>query len=145
MGDVVEIGNQGAAADPDDMRAYQSAMVEPDVAVNQALQGLGELVAAFNAAASEVGGTVDGEAIAALSSAVDTLTYLDGWVDRVGQGFRLVDVSRGPLQDEALDVFAGPAHLTLAQREGYTYGATDTDLVHPRTGPGGLRARVVDR
>lgn len=145
MGDVVEIGNYGAAADPDDMRAYQSAMVEPDVAANQALQGLGELVAAFNAAASEVGGTVDGEAIAALSTAVDALTYLDGWVDRVGQGFRLIDVSRGPLQDESLDFFAGPADLTLAQREGYTYGAADTDVDHPLTGPGGLRARVVER
>lgn len=145
MGDVVEIGYRGAAADPDDMRAYQTAMVESDVAVNQALRGLADLATAYNGAGAEVGGTVDSDAIAALSAAVDTLTYLDGWVDRVGQGFRLVDVAGGPLEDEALDYFVGPADLDRAQLEGYTFGATDTDLHAQLGSPGGIRARVVER
>jgi hypothetical protein len=145
VGDVAEIGYDGAAADPDDMRAYQGVMVEPDAAVNQALRGLTELAEAFNGAASEVGGTVDVDGIAAVSGAVDTLTYLDGWVDRVGQGFRLVDAVGGPLQDEALDHFVGPADLARAQRQGYTYGVPDQDEVDRLGGLNGLHARVVER
>ncbi len=142
MGDVIEVGCDGAAADPDDMRRYQRFMVEPDVAANQALSALAGLVAAYNAAGSEVGGRVDATAVAALSSAIDSLTYLDGWVDRVGQGFRMVDAAGGPMEDEALDYFVGPADLAVAKDEGYTFGGG--------SGPSGqdlpgLDARVVTR
>jgi hypothetical protein len=145
VGDVAEIGDDGAAADPDDMRAYQGVMVEPDVAVNQALRGLTVLAEAFNGAASEVGGAVDVDGIGTLSGAVDGLTYLDGWVDRVGQGFRLVDAVGGPMQDEALDYFVGPADLAQAQRHGYTYGVPDPEADDGLGGLEGLRARVVER
>ena len=142
VGDVIEVGCDGAAADPDDMRLYQRFMVEPDVAANQALSALAGLVAAYNAAGSEVGGRVDATAVAALSSAIDSLTYLDGWVDRVGQGFRMVDAAGGPMEDEALDYFVGPADLAVAKDEGYTFGGG--------SGPSGqdlpgLDARVVTR
>ena len=142
MGDVIEVGYDGAAADPDDMRRYQTFMVDPDVAANQALGGLAALVAAYNAAGSEVGGRVDGGAVAAVSSAVDGLTYLDGWVDRVGQGFRMVDAAGGPMEDEALDFFVGPADLAVAKQEGYTFGGGSDDDVF---GPRGIEARVVTR
>ena len=151
MGDVIEVGYDGAAADPDDMRRYQTFMVDPDVAANQALGGLAALVAAYNAAGSEVGGRVDAGAVAAVSSAVDGLTYLDGWVDRVGQGFRMVDAAGGPMEDEALDFFVGPADLAVAKQEGYTFGGgSDDDVLGPRgieahvvTRPGGTRVVVV--
>ena len=142
MGDVVEVGYDGAAADPDDMRLYQTHMVEPDVAANQAVAGLADLVAAYNAASSEVGGRVDADAVAAVSSAVDGLTYLDGWVDRVGQGFRMVDAAGGPMEDEALDYFVGPADLALAVQEGYTFGGGTGP--HGQDLPG-IDARVVTR
>lgn len=97
MGDgVVEIGYRGSACDPDEMLCYQTFMVEPDVAANGATQRLADLVAACNGAPSEVGGKVDGEGAAALGAAIDSLTYLDGWVDRVGQGFRRVDAVGPP-------------------------------------------------
>ncbi len=142
MGDVIEVGYDGAAADPDAMRLYQRFMVEPDVAANLALSDLAGLVATYNAAESEVGGRVDAAAVAALSSAIDGLTYLDGWVDRVGQGFRMVDAAGGPMEDEALDYFVGPADLAVATQEGYTFGGG--------SGPSGqdlpgLDARVVTR
>jgi esterase/lipase superfamily enzyme len=143
VGDVVEIGESDAAADPDAMRAYQGAMVETDVAVNQALRGLDDLVAAYNGAGAEVGGRVDADGVAAVSAAVDSLTYLDGWVERVGQGFELVDAVGGPLAEQALDGFVGPADLAQAMEESYTFGGSDTD-VGP-FGAGGIRARVVTR
>jgi hypothetical protein len=142
VGDVIEVGWDGSAADPDDMRLYQTFMVEPDVAANQALDGLAALVVAYNGGASEVGGRVDADAVAAVSGAVDSLTYLDGWVDRVGQGFRLADASGGPMQDEALDYFVGPADFAAAQREGYTFGDAPDD--GPFGSPG-IDARIVTR
>ena len=141
MGDgVVEVGYRGSACDPDEMLYYQTFMVEPDVAANEATQRLADLVAAYNGAPSEVGGKVDGEGAAALGAAIDSLTYLDGWVDRVGQGFRRVDAVGGPEEDAALDYFVGPSDLGRAQQEGYTFGApADMD------GAPGIRARVVTR
>jgi len=141
MGDgVVEIGHRGSACDPDEMLYYQTFMVEPDVAANEATRGLVDLVAAYNGAASEVGGKVDVDAARAVCAAIDSLTYLDGWVDRVGQGFRRVDAVGGPEEDAALDYFVGPADLAQARHEGDTFGAPAD-----REGAPGVRARVVTR
>lgn len=112
-------------ANPDALDGYVAALTPPDQAANDALAGLADVVATWNATPSAYGGRIDAAAIAAVDGAVDELSYLDLWVGRVATAFR--NVTRvcstdgcGPIlhASDALLASAGPASLHEAAAAG---------------------------
>lgn len=112
-------------ADPDALDGYVAALTPSDQEANDALAGLAEVVAGWNATPSAYGGTIDADAIAAVDDAVDELSYLDLWVGRVATAFRETvracpSTGCGPIifsSDLQIDT-AGPASLSDAAAEG---------------------------
>lgn len=112
-------------ADPEALDGYVSALTPPDQAANDALAGLAEVVAGWNATPSAYGGRIDAAAIAAVDGAVDELSYLDLWVGRVATAFRNVvracpTTGCGPVlhASDALLLGAGPPSLHEAAAAG---------------------------
>lgn len=124
-GDVVWVEHPGhgrISADPVAMHEFCVALERFDLTTNAAGHGVAEAIAAFNASPSDVGGRIDPEAWAAVDAAIDGVTYLDAWVDRVGQAFATV----GPGATSGAITFSiGPADLVAATRDGYTLAGTE--------------------
>ena len=114
------------SARPDELDAYVATLMPADDELDLRAVGLIDLAATWNGRRSAYGGAVDVDALVAVETAIDELSYLDRWVGRVAQAFR--DVVRicptsgcGPVlyaSDLQIELGAGPAGLADALAAG---------------------------